>query len=194
MASTAAKQEPLMTVDEFFGWRGCGTGRIWELADGVPRAQDPASDIHGTIQGNLGILIGPHLAKTRPHCRLVTNPGIEPRLNARWNHRIPELGVTCTSNQAGMRRTPDPLLLVEVLSASNARDTWGNIALYATVPSVMEILVVDSTKIEVQILRRGADGVWPKNVERLVDGAIHLQTIDFAFPLADAYRNTYLAG
>ena len=195
MNSAVRKLPPLMTVEEFYDWPGDGTGAIYELVDGVPRAQDFPSDAHGAIQNRLANIVTRHLDTSSAGCRMVINPGIKPRLQADWNHRIPELGVTCTPNRADVREFPDAFLLIEVLSPSNVADTWGNIALYATVPTVREILVVDSRKVEAKILRRSADGIWPPNPEVItLDGTIRLATIDLEFPLLGVYRDTYLAG
>ena len=196
MASTVARNlPPLMTVEEFISWSGDGTGRTYELVDGELRAQDPASDAHGTIHSNLTLLIGNHLRSTRPGCRVVTEPGIKPRIRAGWNYRIPELGVTCAPNRADGHMIPDPILLIEVLSPTNERNTWSNIPLYASVPSVMEILIVDSTEIAVQILRRNDDGTWPQNPEPMGPGAtIRLESIGRDVALAEVYRDTYLCG
>lgn len=191
--SVALKLDPLMTVDEFYAMPNDPTGRIWELVDGVPRAQDAASDAHGTITMNIGALIGNHLHATSPGCRLVANPGIAPRMLANWNHRIPELGVTCQPNVAGARRMPDPLLLIEVLSPSNASDTWGNVTVYTSVPSLAEILVVDSRRVDVYILGREADGTWPKSPDLIAADHVHLQSIDLTFPVNEIYRDTHLA-
>ena len=184
----------LMSVEDFLAWPGDGTGRIFELVHGKLRAQDAASDAHGTIQQRLGALLTIHLDATRPRCRVVANPGIKPRLLAKWNHRIPELGVTCTPNRADVHPTPDPILLIEVLSPSNYQDTWSNIPLYATLPSVMEILIVDSTKVEASLLRRGADGFWPQEPATIpAGGTITLESIGFEVALAEVYRGTHLA-
>lgn len=196
---TAAEMLPLttrtlMTVEEFLKLPGDGTGRLYELVHGVPRAQDAASDAHGTIQSSLNILIGQHLREARPGCRVVANPGIRPRMLAKWNHRIPELGVTCTPNRSDVHEMPDPVLLIEVLSPSNEADTWSNIPLYATLPTVMEILLVNSTKVEAQLLRRGADGSWPHEPTTIgAGGIIELSSIGMTLVLAEAYRGTHLA-
>ena len=183
-----------MTVDEFLKWPGDGTGRRYELVHGVLRMQNPASDAHGTIQSRLNQLIANHLERTRPHCRIVANPGIAPRLRTHWNYREPELGVTCTPNRPDVHMLPDPILLIEVLSPSNADNTWSNIALYATVPSVAEILIVESTKVGAELLRRLPDGNWPHQPEAIgPGGVIDLATLDLDIPLAEVYRDTYLA-
>ena len=182
-----------MTVAEFLIWPGDGTGRRFELVDGELRAQDAASDIHGTIQSNLNIAIGNHLRAHRPGCRIVTEPGIAPRINANWNYREPELGVTCSPNKQGVHMLPDPVLLIEVLSPSNRRATWSNVPLYATVPSVMEILLVESTEVKALLLRRNADGSWPPDPATIPQGeTVTLETIGLELPLAELYRDTYL--
>ena len=169
--SAAAAKTKLMTVAEFLVWRGDGTGRRYELVDGVPRMQDAASHAHGTIQSNLNIRIGNHLLKKRPHCHMVANPGVAPRTRTEWNYREPELGVTCAPNRADVHMVPRPVLLIEVLSPSNYKQTWENVALYQDLASVMEILVVEATKVGVHVLRRDADGQWPATPEVLGAGA-----------------------
>ena len=184
-----------MTVDDFFDWPGDGTGTRYELVDGILRAIAPASDTHGTIHSNLAFLIAQHLRVERPGCRLVTAPGIQPRLRAAWNHRIPELGVTCSPNQPGVMMMPDPILLLEVLSPSNAQDTWSNVPLYASVPSVQEIIVVHSTAVKAELLRRAEDQSWPDNPDAVVGNELSfaLATIGLTLPMAEIYRDTHWA-
>ena len=185
---------PPMTVAEFLAWPGDGTDTRYELVHGELRAQDAASDAHGRIQSRLNTLLTNHLDTTRTGCCVVANPGIRPHLLANWNHRIPELGVTCSENRADQHAIPNPILLVEVLSPSNRQETWSNIPLYASVPSVMEILIVDSTRVEASLLRRTADGTWPPDPALIAaGGTIMLTSIGFEVPLASVYRDTHLA-
>jgi Uma2 family endonuclease len=194
MTNAAIKLPELMTVADFLDWPGDGTGRRYELVDGELRAQDPASDTHGTIQSNLNVAIGSHFRTMRPECRIVVNPGVALRLQTNWNYREPELGVTCKPNRSDVHMLPDPILLIEILSPPNYRDTWSNIPLYSTVPSVTEILIVDSTKVAAELLRRGPDGSWPQEPEPIApNGTIHLASIDLDVPMAEVYRDTHLA-
>lgn len=58
----------------------------------------------------------------------------------------------------------------------------------------MEVLVIDSTRIEAELLRRNADGTWPELPMRLGPGdALELTSIGFSVPLAALYRTTTLA-
>ena len=56
---------------------------------------------------------------------------------------------------------PEPILFIEILSPSNEVETWANVWTYASIPSVAEILVVHSTRVAAELLRREANGQWP---------------------------------
>ena len=102
--------------------------------------------------------------------------------------------MTCVPNRADMRAIPDPILLIEILSPSNYEDTWSNIPLYASLPSVAEILIINSTKVAAEFLRRGRDTSWPQEPESIAPGGtIQLASIGLDIPMAEVYRDTYLA-
>jgi Uma2 family endonuclease len=178
-----------MTVAEFTAWDSRDrSGRLWQLRDGIPEAMPPASDAHGAIQAELARLIGNHLLATGRSCRLLVAPGVVPRVRARDNVRIPDLAVTCAPPGGG-KAAPEPVLLIEILSPSNASETWNNVWAYTTIPSVTEILVIDSTAIRAEVLRRDPAGQWPEQPEPLGDGAaLELRSIGLSLPLAQAYR------
>ena len=89
---------------------------------------------------------------------------------------------------------PEPLLLIEILSPSNDVETWSNVWTYASIPSVMEILVVSSTRVAAELLRRDANGQWPDEPMALgSDAMLTLTSVDFAIPLRSIYRTTVLA-
>jgi hypothetical protein len=76
----------------------------------------------------------------------------------------------------------------------NEHETWANVWAYTTIPSVMEILIVSSTKVEAELLCRRDDGSWPEIPERLAaDRDLRLESIDFTVALRDVYRTTALA-
>ena len=86
------------------------------------------------------------------------------------------------------------MLLVAILSPSNEAETRANIWAYTTIPSVQELLIVHSTRIEAELLRRSADGNWPEQPEISgADGSLSLASIAFTVPLAAIYRTTALA-
>src|ERR671933_996226 len=139
--TTAPKSlPPRMTMADFLDWPGDGTAKRYQLVDGEPRAMAPASATHGAIQATLARLIGNRLVEAGRRCRAVTEPAVMPRLRADMNLRVPDIGVTCTRIERGQIVLPDPVLLVEILSPGNDRETWENVWAYSTIPSVQEIL------------------------------------------------------
>lgn len=184
-----------MTLTEFLSWDPADpSGRAWQLIDGEPVAMAPASETHAALQGEIGRLIGNHLVERGGLCRLLSQPGIVPRVRANRNFRIPDLAVTCAPPALGLMAA-DPVLLIEILSPSNEAQTRANIWAYTTIPSVREIVAVHSTRIEAEVLRRGADGSWPEEPEVLTGAdVLTLGSIGFVTALVALYRTTALVG
>ena len=194
MTSTAVRQPNLMTVEEFLAWPGDGTGRWYDLVDGELRAQDAPSETHGSMHARIAYLLTAHLDKRLPSCRAVIGGGVKPRLRAKWNYRIPDLAVTSGRNEKGVHAVPDPVIIIELLSPSNRADTWDNVRNYATLPSVSEIVVIDTESVSADVLVRDDKGLWPANPTRVDAGGVVLfASIGFEMPLNEAYRGTYLA-
>jgi Uma2 family endonuclease len=183
-----------MTVTEFLVWdAGDLSGAPYQLIDGEPVAMAPGSETHAALQGDIGALLRNHLLEKGGRCRLLSQPGIVPRVRSDRNFRIPDLGVTCAPPALG-QMVPDPVLLIEIMSPSNEAQTRANIWAYTTIPSVQEILAAHSTRIEAELLRRGLDGNWPETPEVVTGaGTLRLDSIGFATPLVEFYRTTALA-
>lgn len=191
--NTAARHLTPMTVDEFLAWDGGGHQGKLELVDGAVRAMAPASPTHGRIQANLVYLLQRHLYERRRGCSVIVEPGVLPRVRSRDNTRVPDIGVTCSPDTRGAQLLRDPILLVEILSPGNTSKTWGNVWTYVTIPTVAEILIVHSTRIMAELLRRGADGAWPEEPQAIdAGGAIELAAIGCVISLNDVYEGTYL--
>jgi len=146
-----ALRRPLLTVDEFQDWEPPPgmEGLRWELVDGEPVAMAPPSVNHGAIQSLAAFLLVSHLRAHRPDCRVITTPGVIPRLRSRFNERTPDLGVSCGPFTDG-RALTGPLLLVEILPPSNETKTRANAWAYATIPSVQEVLILSSTAVRAE--------------------------------------------
>src|SRR4051794_9575941 len=186
---SAANQLPAaMTVAEFLAWNPQDSDR-WELVDGTPQAMAPAAPRHGAIQNEAGRLIGNRLAELRPASRVITEPGIQPKVRANLNVRVPDLAVTCAEWDPDQRLLHNPVVVVEVLLPSNKADTWANVWSYVTIPSVLEILVLHTAEVRADLLRREAEGTWPDNPLPLTPGDVMtFESIGFTAPLAAFYR------
>jgi Uma2 family endonuclease len=183
-------RRPLLTVDEFYDWEPPPglEDRRWELVDGEPECMAPPGVNHGAIQSQVGMLLGLHLRSYRPSCRVITTPGVIPHLRARFNHRVPDLGISCAPF-TDSRSLVDPVLLVEILSPSNEAKTRANVWAYATIPSVQEVLILSSTAVRAEILRQGED----TPVIVVGDETLCLESIGYEGRLADFYATTGLS-
>ncbi|OYY00685.1 MAG: hypothetical protein B7Y80_05415 [Hyphomicrobium sp. 32-62-53] len=192
MTTTAPKSPPRMTVDEFLDWDGGGLVGKLELVNGEVRAMSPASGTHALIQANLAYQIGSHLRATKRPCRVGTEAPIVPRFHANDNIRAPVLSVTCQSSPPG-KIFPDPVLIIEVMSPSNVKETWESIRACATIPSLSEIMVVDSERMSVDVYRKLPEGGWPTEPDEHADsGSIKLVSIDAILELSEIYAGTHL--
>lgn len=183
-----------MTVEEFLVWdSGDTSGARWQLRNGVPEMMAPPYEGHGAIQNEIAHRITAHLRGSGSRCRVVTTPGVIPRLYSSRNMLIPDIGITCAPPSGG-HPMPDPLVLIEVLSESNQDETLRNLHPYATIPSMREIVLVRSWEIVADVYRLGTDGTWPVDADRAgADDLLRIEAIDFAMPLREAYRTTTLA-
>ncbi len=189
--SEAVKIPVRMSVDEFLAWEP-GDGRAWQLVDGEPQAMAPASIPHGILQTRLALLLQTQFDAQGSHCVAVTAPGVTPHVQASHNMRVPDLAVTCSPEDLEGSGMTAPVLVVEILSPNNQRETWANVWTYATIPSVQEILVLNSVPISAEVLRRNPDGGWPQEALSVISGDLVLDSVGLRVPLAGIYRNTRL--
>lgn len=193
MAGAEPRHFPRMTAAEFMDWDGGGLIGKLELVNGEVRAMSPASGTHALIQANLAYLIGAHLRAKKLPSRVGTEAPVQPQLHANDNVRAPDLAVTCAPPTAA-KTFPDPVLIIEVLSPSNHKDTWDSIYAMSTIPTLQEIVVVDSERVHVEVFRRDADGAWPKHGEvRQAPDMVRLNSISAEIPVTEIYSGTVLA-
>ena len=183
-----AQSVPRMTVDEFFAWGGGGHVGKLELVDGIVRAQTFASGAHGTIQAAITSLIRAHLRTHSPGCRVGNEVGVIPIFDPIRNVRKPDVAVTCSPHTPGERAFPKPVLIVEVLSPSNAEETWESIRACASIPTVAEILVVDSERVHAEVYVKDDKGNWPDPGEVAGSGGmIRLPRLGLEMPMDEIY-------
>lgn len=182
-----------MTADEFLEWDGDAHQGKLELVHGEILAMSPASATHGIIQAKVARLIGNHLDKSSSACRVGTETPVQPRMGAESNIRVPDLAVTCLPASGKEKLFPDPVLIIEILSPGNERDTWAAIHACLTIPTIAEVLVLDSEKVEAQVFTKDDAGAWPVNgVTSGAGGTVNLHSIDAQFGVNEIYADTYL--
>ncbi len=194
MSDARAGQAWPTTTEEFLAWPGDGRAKHYQLVDGEVWTMSPGSAVHGLIQLTFGAMIRQHLRRSGGPCKVLTEAAVKPRLRADRNVRVPDIAITCSPILAGQVVIDDPVLLIEILSPSNRAKTWTNVWAYTTIPSVTEIVVVRSMRIEVQILRPSAERIWPDSPETiLAGGTLRLDSIGLVCPVEEIYADTPLA-
>jgi Uma2 family endonuclease len=191
--AAALKLPDVLTVDAFLVW-DAPPGPLWQLVDGVPQAMAPPSPTHALIQGEVAALLRNHLVATGSPCSVAITPGVIPRVQSDTNMRVPDIAVTCSPALPADNALRDPILLIEILSPSNRAETWTNVWTYTTIPSVREILVLHSTSVGADLLRRSADGSWPERPQAIGPEDLTLDSIGYTGPIAAFYRSTWLHG
>lgn len=192
-AMVAVRKSPeSITVAEFLAWDAPGGSR-WQLVNSVPEAMAPATETHALIQNEVGALLRNHLSEHSPGCRALANPGVIPNIGSEEHFCIPDIGATYAPPVRDAVAVAEPLLLIEILSPSDAMQTWRNVWACTTIPSVQEILVIRTASIGVQLLRRADDGTWPEVPLAIDAGYVVLDSIGLSVPLSALYAGTWLA-
>jgi Uma2 family endonuclease len=192
----AARMTPLVTVDTFLALSLDGDARH-ELIDGEIVAQAHPSPAHSTLQGALARHIGNALdARNRRSgtwCRVLPEAGIRPYFDPTHNYRVADLAVTCEPFDPLAPYTTAPILLIEILSPTEEAKQRAKLHVYAGMPSVREILFLDSLSIRAELHRRDAEGRWPERPAVLVgDDALALETVGLEMPLSILYQGLAL--
>lgn len=191
--SIAVHQPLRMSLGEFLDWPGDGRAKHYQLIDGEVRPM-PVTDVaHGMVQANVAFAIWDAVPAAGATYRGAINAAIVPSLRSDANLRVADIAYFTGVAAAGQIAVTEPVLLVEILSQVNEAETREAVRAYTTIPSVQEILVVRSTRIAAEVLRRGADGGWPNAPEEVgPGGTIRLDSIGLACAIGDFYDGTHL--
>lgn len=181
MSELAVKR---MSLAEFLRWDD-GTDTRWELIDGVPVAMAPPAVAHGRLAIRLGSRIDAALS-ARPSCFVQSEAGIV-RADRNDSFYVADLAVSCTSPGAGEQIIPAPVLIVEVLSPTTmTEDCQRKIPDYRRIPSVQEILAIDSERVLAEVMRREGDR-WITEIVQGREANLSLASIGLTVAMAELY-------
>jgi Uma2 family endonuclease len=181
MAEPATRR---MTVDEFLDWDD-GTDTRYELWGGSIVAMAPPMPRHGLLAMALGGEIRTVL-RTRPPCRVFSEAGIAlPDRNDTFY--VADLAVSCEPLREEDRMLRNPVLIVEVLSPSTGTaDRQLKLADYRRIPSVEEILLIDSQSAFADVHRRDGDR-WFTELLRGLDATLVLNSVPLTIAMSVLY-------
>ncbi len=158
-------------------------GRLYAMAGGTAN--------HNIITLNLASTLLAHLRGTP--CRTFSeNMKLRIRQFEDFRSFYPEVFVACNPADKHPLFRDEPRVIVEVLSDGTERsDIEEKLPLYRQLPSVEEILYVDSRRVEVTAFRR-VNNWEPETSDPVPGSMITLPSVSFEIPLADVYRDTGL--
>jgi Uma2 family endonuclease len=182
MAKRRAESDLPRTLAEFDRWHAQQPKR-WEFIAGVPVMMAPGSLPHTIIKGNVFAALRAKLAG-KP-CRAFVD-GAEVK-----SHRlsaIPDVIVACGAIDLGSSTSPEPVVIVEVLSPSSERDDTGREWQgYCLIPALRHYLVVAQDSRFVTIHTRTGATAFEERV--YTDGTIELPAIDASLSLDEIYED-----
>jgi Uma2 family endonuclease len=183
--STAEKR---MTVAEFVNWDN-GDERMYELIDGVPLAMTSPKSPHRRIVVNLARLLA---LGAKPPCVAEAEAGILSPTRSNTYYQA-DLAVSCSPQPLDQVEIAEPVLIVEVLSPSTENhDRKIKLMDYRKIPSVREVLLVDSTRPYCELHRRLEGDRWLTELVGEQDRSLALETIGADLKLTEIYANVVL--
>jgi Uma2 family endonuclease len=182
MAEPAAKR---MTVDEFLAWDD-GTDTRYELWGGIVTAMATPMPLHGRLVSRLIIRLGAALSGRAP-CEIYTEAGIAcPDRNDTFY--VADIAISCETLVPDDRLLRAPLFVVEVLSPSaSVSDRELKLADYRSIPSVQEILLIDSQSMFAEVPRRDGDH-WIMEILRGRDATLALNSVPVTISMSELYN------
>ena len=182
MAEPAVRR---MTLEEFLCWED-GTDTRYELVDGFPVAMAPPAEAHRILAMRLGSRIDAALAGRRP-CNAQIEPGVV-RPDRADSYYVPDIAVTCRSNEPGRQAMADPILVVEILSLSTERsDRRVKLPVYQEIESVREILLIDADTHHAELYRRENDH-WGIELVHGAEATLFLASVDLRISMSELYE------
>ncbi len=169
-----AQEEQAGVKHEFF------QGEIFAMSGGTFN--------HARISGNIYAafatrLRGKNCTPMNSDMRIHTPSGLD---------TYPDLSLFCGQAQLqdSQRSLLNPVVIVEVLSPSTRDyDRGGKFALYRSIPTLCDYVLVDSEQVWVEHFRRADNGEWILHEHRKLDDTVSLSALGENLPLQTIYED-----
>ena len=168
------------------------TNTRYEYHDGEVFAMAGGDPLHGAIAGNLIRLIGNGVVSK--DCTVLTSD-VKFYISSISRSLYPDVSVVCGPSERSehdVRALTNPILLIEVLSDSNAAyDRGTKFHYYSELPSLREYVLVEqhAQKVETRYRSR-PDERWQMDWFSGKEADVVLRSVDLTLPMADLYRRT----
>ncbi|PWK26255.1 Uma2 family endonuclease [Arcicella aurantiaca] len=164
-----------------------------EYFQGEIFAMAGASFNHNIVNENCSVLVGSYLKK-KP-CQSFSRD-MKLHIPANTLYTYPDLMVVCGDKKFlddGKDVILNPVIIIEILSKSTeAYDRGEKFALYRSIPSLREYVLISSTSIRAEVMRKESDlGLWFLASEAdTLEGSIEIKNINLTLSLSDIYEET----
>jgi Uma2 family endonuclease len=161
-----------------------------EYFKGEVFAMSGASKQHNFIASNLNRIIGPHAHEKG--CKLF---GSDFRIHIPTNtlYTYPDFTIVCGDSLSSLLHTDNlaaPSVIIEILSKSTADyDRGTKFNFYREITSLKEYILIDSTKISVEIFSKQQDAKWLLSECKNIADSFYIATIDLTLLLKDIYED-----
>ncbi len=187
MAIQHNEPQERISLEEFFALVERDSEHRYELIDGYPSMMTGGSPDHAIIGLNVASILRGLLRK-RP-C-IAYNSDVYIALDDEENCLCPDASVSCDRRDHHATKVIRyPCVVVEVLSpGTKVRDRGLKADLYQNMPSVQEILFIDTQVLRVQLYRRETDYWTMRNFTQ--NDRIELTSLGVHFSVAEVYEKT----
>jgi Uma2 family endonuclease len=181
------EQREKIGVGEFFALIESQPEHRYELIDGYPSLMTGRSPDHSIIGANIVRILGEQLRKRS--C-IAYNSDAYIKLADELNCLCPDASVSCDQRDRHATRVISyPTLVVEVISpGTKARDRGIKADLYQNIPTIQEILFMDTQIMRVQLYRRQTS-YWTMHNFTHAD-PIDLTSVGVHFSVPEVYEKT----
>ena len=176
----------ILSTEEYLRWEASQPEKP-EYISGEVFAMGGASRRHATISGNLFAALDDALSGSS--CRVyMADMKIEVATKSRFFY--PDVFVTCHPDDHREELVMHhPVLVAEVLSPSTAAyDRGDKFIAYRSLPSLVEYLLIDPDQQQVELFRKGSDGLWVLH-DFAPGDSVQLASVEAAISWERLYRN-----
>ena len=157
-------------------------GEVFAMAGGSPE--------HTRVSGNVFATLREKLRRTS--CEAFTSD-LRLKVPAALPYRYPDVSVVCGAAQyedlQGVQVLMNPVLLVEVLSASTAEyDLGEKFNEYKSIPSFREYLVVSQTRPFVIRFFRHPNGFWVRHDYEGIENEVLLESLNITLQMHEIFE------
>ena len=185
----ATPQPPEMTVEAYLEWEPRQEPR-YEYVNGQIMAMTGGTLPHNDIAINLLTLLRPQVRAQGCRINIAdVKVNVAPSI-----YRYPDLVVSCDErDKTALNALQYPKLVIEVLSpGTEAIDRGEKFQEYCTLPSLQEYMLVSSTRVYVEVYRRGEGRMWLYYPYQAGD-VIPLESISCTCPIEAIYEDIQLS-